>query len=81
MTNRIQFYNNNNNIPTISISGETIRDSNDGKLLLMEHQNILNIEKIGDLQNKIFLGFQNIIGITQQNIFHNINIINNNISI
>ena len=79
MTNRIQFYNNNNNIPTISISGETIRDSNDGKLLLMEHQNILNIEKIGDLQNKIFLGFQNIIGITQQNIFHNINIINNKI--
>ena len=77
MANRIQFYI-NNYIPTISISGETIRESNDG-LLLMEHQNILNIEKISDLQNKIFLGFQNIIGITQQNIFHNINIINNKI--
>lgn len=68
------------NVPTITISGNVIGEAPDhGRIVFMENQDLLNIERIRDLQNKIFLGFQNIVGITQQNIFHNININDNKV--
>ena len=67
-------------VPTITISGNVIGEAREhGRIVFMEHPDILNINKIQDLQNKIFLGFQNIVGITQQNIFHNINIHDNKV--
>ena len=75
----IQFYV-KDNIPTITISGNVIGEATDhGRMVFMENRELLNINKIKDLQSKIFLGFQNVIGLTQQNIFHNINIHDNKV--
>ncbi len=61
--------------PILHIEGNVIGHS--GNLNVFKENNL--IDKINDLQNKIFLGFNNIIGITQENIFHNIHIDDNKI--
>ena len=61
--------------PIINIEGNVIGYT--GTQNVFKENNL--VENVTDLKNKIFLGFNNIIGITQQNIFHNIDICNTKI--
>lgn len=61
--------------PIVHIKGNVIGHSDN--LNVFKENNL--IDRLNDLQNKIFLGFNNIIGITQENIFHNIHIDDNKI--
>lgn len=61
--------------PIIHIEGNVIGHS--GNLNVFKENNL--IDKPTDLKNKIFLGFNNIIGITQENLFHNIHTEDNKI--
>jgi hypothetical protein len=64
-----------NKFPIVHIEGNVIGDT--GNLNVFKENKF--VDTVTDLQNKIFIGFQNIIGITQENIFHNINIEDNKI--